>query len=180
MIADAAAHPDAQIRDLFEGFVPEEKPVQRFGAVIKPAEILTLTGDPVRGWQVFLQSGQCKNCHRVGNEGTEIGPDLSQIGKKLDRARILESILEPSKVIDPAYTTYLVETTNGTLHTGLIVRKSEKEVQLKDAQGKITTLSVAMIDSITPQRISMMPELLLRDMTPREVADLLEYLGSLK
>jgi putative heme-binding domain-containing protein len=180
ILSQATAHPDAQIRELFERFVPEEQRVQRLGAVIKPAEILALPGDRARGRQVFMQAGQCKNCHRVDQEGGDIGPDLSQVGKKLERANILESILDPSKVIEPAYTTHLVETSNGTVYSGLLVSKSAKEVVLKDAQGRITAVPAQTVESIVPQRVSLMPELLLRDMTAREVADLLEFLGSLR
>ncbi len=180
MLAQATAHPDAQIRDLFERFVPEEQRIKRLGAVIKPAEILALTGDVARGRHVFLQAGQCKNCHRVGKEGGDVGPDLSQIGKKLDRAKILENILDPSKDIEPAYITHLIETTNGTVYSGLIVSKSAAEIVIKDAQGKVTTVPARIVESIAPQRTSLMPEFLLRDMTAREAADLLEFLSSLK
>ena len=43
---------------------------------------------------------QCKTCHRIGGKGTEVGPDLDGIGKKYDRAQILENILDPSKQIN--------------------------------------------------------------------------------
>ena len=45
---------------------------------------------------------QCAVCHKIGDNGGIVGPDLSQIGKKLNRAKILESILDPSKEIEPA------------------------------------------------------------------------------
>jgi len=62
----------------------------------------------------------------------------------------------------------------------LLVNKSAKEIVLKDVQGKIIAVPTKSVESIVPQRVSLMPELLLRDMTPREVADLLEFLSSLK
>lgn len=180
VLAQAMAHPDGQVRDLFERFVPEEQRVKRLGAVIKPAEILALTGDHIRGRQVFFQQAQCKNCHRIDKEGTDVGPDLTQIGKKLDRAKLLESILEPSKTIDQPYVAYLIEMTNGTTLTGMIVKRSADEIVVKDSQGKVSALPATSVESVTPQRVSIMPELLLRDLTARDVADLLEYLQSLK
>jgi putative heme-binding domain-containing protein len=179
-LGQAMLHPDVQVRDLFERFIPEEQRVKRLGTVIKASELLTLSGDRERGRRVFFQTGQCKNCHKIGGEGVDIGPDLSHIGKKLDRAKILTSILEPSKDIEPAFTTYVLETTNGTVHTGLLVAKSEKAIVMKDAQGKLTTFQAGMVESLVPQRTSLMPELLLRDMTAREVADLLEFLAGLR
>ena len=182
VLARAAAHPDARVRDLFERFVPEEQRVRRLGSVVKPAEILALKGDGTRGRQVFFNGsgGQCKNCHRVGKEGGDVGPDLSLIGKKYDRAKLLESILEPSKALEPAYVTHLVATTSGVTHTGLLVRKTATEVVLKDAQGKIVTVPIQEVEEMAPQRQSMMPDLLARDLTAQEVADLLEFLGSLR
>ena len=178
VLAAAGKHPKAEVRDLFERFLPEEQRVQRLGSVIKPAAILALTGDPARGRNAYLKSAsmQCRNCHRLGNEGQEVGPDLSQISKKYSRAQLLESILEPSKNIDPAYVTYLAETTRGAVHSGLLVRKTEAEIVLKDAQGKLLTLPAREVEVLAPQQKSLMPELLLRDMTAQEVADLLEFL----
>jgi putative heme-binding domain-containing protein len=95
VVEAAVAHVDAAIRDLFEPFVPEEQRVQRLGDAIKAAELLKLAGDVQRGKELFHRTAgvQCRNCHRIAGEGTELGPDLSQIGKKLDRPKLLESIL---------------------------------------------------------------------------------------
>lgn len=180
LLASATAHPNAAVRDLFERFVPEEQRLKRLGSAIKPAEILALVGDRDRGRQVFFQQAQCKSCHRVGPEGTEVGPDLGQIGKKLDRAKLLESLLEPSKTIDPPYVPYLIEKKNGTVLSGMIVTRSENTIVLKDSQGKTTVVPVKDVESLAAQRTSLMPEQLLRDLTAREAADLLEYLQSLK
>jgi putative heme-binding domain-containing protein len=150
--------------------------------VIQPEQILKLAGDAARGKRIFFNTAgvQCKSCHRVQNEGEEVGPDLTAIGKKNNRAQLLESILEPSKRIDPKYVTYLVETTQGRLLTGLLVKKAAQEVTLKDAKNKLIRIPVGQIEQLVPQRRSVMPELLLRDLTAQQVADLLDYLGSLK
>lgn len=182
VVETANQHSHGPIRELFERFIPEEQRVQRLGSAIKPAAILALDGDARRGREVFLKSStaSCRNCHRVGNEGQEVGPDLSQIGKKYDRAQLLESILEPSKRIEPAYVTYLLETTRGTVHSGLLVRRTETEVVLKDAQAKLITVPTREIETFAAQQKSLMPELLLREFTAQEVADLLAFLTSLK
>jgi putative heme-binding domain-containing protein len=178
----AAAHPEAAVRDLFERFTPEEQRVKRLGTVVKAADILALKGDATRGRQLFFKGSgaQCQSCHRVQNEGGDVGPDLSQIGKKYDRAKLLESILEPSKTIEPAYVAHLVATKSGAVYSGLLVRKSDAEVVLKDAQGKIVTVPARELEDVAAQPKSLMPELLVRDLTAQEVADLLEFLGSLR
>ena len=113
-------------------------------------------------------------------EGSTLGPDLSAIGKKLDRARILESILEPSKSIEPQYVQYLVETKDGQIHTGLLAEKSAAQVVLKSQGDKETRIPADKVAVLAPQRNSIMPELLLRDLTAEQVADLLAFLESLK
>ena len=76
--------------------------------------------------------------------------------------------------------TYLALTNDGQVVTGVLIEKSDAVVSLKDNKGKVTQLKADEIDSLTPQQQSLMPELLLRDMTAEQVADLLAYLSSLK
>lgn len=181
-IERGARHSQVPVRDLFERFLPPEERVQRLGSFIQPEQILKLAGDAARGKQIFFNTAgvQCKSCHRIQNEGKDVGPDLTAIAKKNNRAQLLESILEPSKRIDPKYVTYLVETTQGRLLTGLLVKKDAKEVTLKDAENKLIRIPVGQVEQLVPQRRSVMPELLLRDLTAQQVADLLDYLETLK
>ncbi|WP_425615097.1 PQQ-dependent sugar dehydrogenase [Anatilimnocola sp. NA78] len=175
-------HSDPQIRDLFERFLPEEQRVKRLGTVIRADEILSLPGNASRGKLLFLESNsvQCRGCHRVGEQGKEVGPDLTEIGKKLDRAKLLESILEPSKTIDPKYVTGLIETIDGRVLSGVLVRRDDREIVLRGVDGKDTTIPASDIEQFATQQKSIMPELLLKDMTAAQVADLIEYLGSLR
>ncbi len=181
LVRQGVAHAEPQIRDLFERFVPEEKRVQRLGSSIKPEAILSLSGNIGRGRALYFDTAgvQCKNCHRLENSGTDLGPDLRAIAKKLNRPQLLESILQPSKAVDPKFVSYLVETTQGTVYTGLLVEKTDEHIVLKDAQNKPLRLAAADVELLAPQAQSLMPELLLRDMTGQEVADLLEFLSTL-
>ena len=120
----------------------------------------------------------CRNCHRVGAIGKALGPDLTAIGKDRSRVQLLESILYPSKRIEPKFLTYLVETVDGKVMSGLLVSRDEKQLVLRDAAGKQTTIAQEDIEFSAPQQKSLMPELLLRESTAQEVADLLEYLAS--
>jgi putative heme-binding domain-containing protein len=182
ILTAALARPDPQIRDLFERFVPDEQRVKRLGSVIKPEQILALKGSAARGKELFFKSAalQCANCHRIAGTGSTLGPDLSQVAKQYTRAQILESILEPSKSIDPKYVAYLVETTDGQVHTGLLAEKTDKEVVLKNIGDKEVRVPAAKVAALAPQKNSLMPELLLRDLTAEQAADLLAFLASLK
>jgi putative heme-binding domain-containing protein len=182
VLAAATALPGPQVRDLFERFLPDDQRVQRLGSVIKPEQILALKGNADRGRELFFKSAglQCASCHRVAGTGSTLGPDLSQVAKKYTRAQILESILEPSKSIDPKYVTYLVETKDGMAHTGILAAKTDREVVLKQVGDKEVRIPAAKVASLVPQRQSLMPEQLLRDLTAEQAADLLAFLASLK
>jgi putative heme-binding domain-containing protein len=182
VVAAAVSRPDPQIRDLFERFIPDDQRIPRLGTAVKPDQILALKGDAARGRELFFKAGalQCINCHKIGTTGSTLGPDLSQIARKSSRVQILESILEPSKSIDPKYVTYLMETNDGRVLTGLLAERNDKEVVLRNVGDKEFRVPVARVETLVPQRTSLMPELLLRDLTPQQAADLVEFLASLK
>jgi uncharacterized repeat protein (TIGR03806 family) len=180
--AIARTSPSVEIRDLFERFIPEPERLKRLGDVIDRASILALSGDAARGKSVFTTNAaaQCKTCHKAGDVGETVGPDLTKVGAKYDKSGLLEQILEPSKTIDPAFTTYLLETKDGRVVSGLLVEKTASGAVLKDAQGKTVQFSNSEIERMVPQSRSLMPELLLRDMTAQQVADLLAFLSGLR
>ena len=175
-------HADIQVRDLFERFLPDDQRIKRLGTVFRPETILALKGTAAKGRKLFLKSAgvQCRNCHRVAKQGHALGPDLDQIGKKNDRRVLLETILEPSKKIDPKYRSYIVETVQGRVYTGLLVSRTDKLVVLKDATRKEIRIPADQVEMLVVQAKSLMPELLLKDMTAQQVADLLAFLASLK
>ena len=175
-------HESLAVRDLFEPFLPDDQKPKRLGDVINPASLLAVVGNAERGRALFANGAgiQCRNCHRVGETGVELGPDLTHIGKKLDRVKLLESMLEPSRTIDPKYIMWLVETKQGMVVSGLLVEKNDKEVVLKDSKRQLLRLPVSDVEGMYPQQKSLMPELLLRDMSAEQVADLLTWLESLR
>ncbi|MBX3436092.1 MAG: PQQ-dependent sugar dehydrogenase [Planctomycetaceae bacterium] len=182
VVERGSSHPAIPVRDLFERFLPEEKRVRRLGSVVRPEEILALSGDAAHGRQLFFETEgvQCRNCHQIKNVGRDLGPRLDEIGKKHRLPQLLESILEPSKVIDPKYVMYLVETDDGRIHTGLLVKKDADEVVLRDAQDKLIHIPANQVEQLVAQSTSLMPELLVRDLTAQQLADLLAFLSSLQ
>ena len=185
VVAHALAHPDADVRDLFERFVPESQRTKRLGESIAPETILAVQGNAERGRQIYYSdsASQCKNCHRVQGSGGRLGPDLSEIGKKYKPHEILESLIQPSLKIDPKFVSYILATTKGQVFTGIIAENSDKEVvlnTLKDAKSEEVRVPAGDVAELVPQKKSLMPDLMLRDMTAQQAADLLEFLMSLK
>lgn len=181
-ISRGTAQPDALVRDLFEAFVPEDARTKTLGSTIQGAELLALSGNVEHGRSLFLTATgmQCRNCHKVGDQGKTLGPDLTHIGKKYSPAEILENILEPSKKIDPKFQTWLVQTDDGKVQSGVLVERTDQQVTLRDAAGKDIRVNTDQIELMVAQKKSLMPEMQLRGLTPQDAADLLAWLASLK
>jgi putative heme-binding domain-containing protein len=182
LLAAAARLPTGPIRDLFEGYLPQPEPAARkLGSSPRPRTILALEGDAGRGEKLFWSAAlHCGNCHKIGERGTAVGPDLSAIGKLRGREDLLESILEPSRRIEPKYAAYIAQTTDGRSVIGLLVRRDEKAVVLRDGQNKEIVLAARDVEVLQPARVSLMPDGQFAGLTAQQAADLLEYLASRK
>ena len=153
LIELGAKHPIPDVRDLFERFLPMEQRTQRLGETIDPNKILSMNGNTARGRELFLATTmQCRNCHQVYGTGTELGPDLSQIGKKYNPAQILESIIDPSKTIDPKHMAFLVTTTSGKVYSGLLVQRNQDGVVLKTPTNESIQVPTSEIENLLPQK----------------------------
>jgi putative heme-binding domain-containing protein len=181
-VLKAAMTRDGPVRDLFEPFVPDEQRVTRLGVNVRPETLLTAKGDAVRGRDVYLKTAglNCAACHKFAGQGGAVGPELEGVGKRLTKAQIVESLLDPSKTIDPKFTSYLLETKAGKVHTGIIVTRTESEIVLRDAQNREIRVPANQIATFEPQKKSLMPEQQLGGLTLRQAADLIAFLESLK
>src|SRR5262249_27239025 len=143
-------------------------------------DLVKRNGHPAKGKVVFQNVGNCANCHKVNGAGKEVGPDLSEIGKKLSREALYESILYPSASIAHNYESYVLATKNGNVVTGLLVSQTREEVTLKGADAIVRSFKKTEVESLDKSPISLMPADLHRAMTVQDLADVVEYLISLK
>ncbi|MCB1089597.1 MAG: c-type cytochrome, partial [Verrucomicrobiae bacterium] len=121
----------------------------------------------------------CAACHRFAGYGGDIGPDLTSIRNKFDVAYVLESILDPSKVISDQYGSSMVTTKDGGVHTGLVVEKGESlEVYPPDAKAEPVKVNRADVVKIERVPVSQMPPGLINVLNGDEVRDLMAYLMS--
>jgi putative membrane-bound dehydrogenase-like protein len=182
VIAQSIEHPDVNVRLLYEKFIPAGKRPKTLGQSFKASEILALKGDIGRGEKVFLRSGaaSCNKCHRVKGHGADIGPDLSQIGRKYERQALLETIMSPSAGIAPEYVPYVVETDEGKVHAGFLIEQNDERVVLKTIEGVTVQIPRKQVVDLVRQDKSLMPELVLKSVTAQDAADLLAYLASLQ
>ncbi|HLV00642.1 MAG TPA: c-type cytochrome, partial [Acidobacteriota bacterium] len=132
-------------------------------------------GNSARGAEIF--SRNCAQCHRVGQMGTEVGPDLLSVANR-SRMELLSNILDPNANIVPGYEGYLVETTDGAVYTGVIAAQSDTTVTLRRA-GEEDQILRSRIERMRALSVSTMPEGLEEEISLEEMADLLEFLQNL-
>jgi putative heme-binding domain-containing protein len=181
LIGVASKHENPIVRGLFERYLPEDARTKRLGTLVNATEILALSGDPARGRTLFVAGAgvQCRNCHQIKGQGREFGPPLDGVGKRLARTQILESILQPSRRIDAKWVGHTLVTSEGAVLTGMLRQRTEDHIMLRDAQGKDHTIPTTDVEEIVAQQKSLMPELLVQDLTADQLADLLAFLESL-
>lgn len=138
----------------------------------------SLKGNVSTGKPIF--SKFCSTCHLVNKEGNDFGPPLSEIGSKYPKEGLLTSILKPSEGIGFGYEGWQMELKDGSTLVGIIASKTEDEIELKLAGGNKRTIKQADIQSRKQLDISLMPEGLYQQMEIQQLADLLEYLSSLR
>jgi putative heme-binding domain-containing protein len=181
VLKTAAKLPAGPVRDLFDGYLPPDPKGKRIGTHPRPASILALKGDPKNGEAIFFNKEmKCANCHKLGDKGMSLGPDLTGIGKDRSRAELLDSILNPSAKVDPKFASYLLKTHDGRSFTGLLVKRDEKQAVLRDVENKEIVLAADNVETIQPSRLSLMPDGLAAGLTPQEAADLVEFLAARK
>jgi putative heme-binding domain-containing protein len=133
-----------------------------------------------RGRRLFGEA-TCFACHRFANEGGSQGPDLTGSSGRFSVRDLLESIVEPSKVISDQYAAVEVTTTDGRLVVGRIVNHSGDGIMINTNMldpNAITTVNRKKVESMQPSRTSMMPAGLLDTLKEDEVLDLVAFLLS--
>jgi putative membrane-bound dehydrogenase-like protein len=138
-------------------------------------------GDISAGRRVFFHSkiGGCFRCHRVEGRGTDVGPDLSTIGRT-ERRGILESILQPSNQVAPSYQTWRLEMNDGKVHTAMLINTYLDEYTYVDEKGRQFKVNTRDVAETRPLPTSIMPDGLADVLTDQELRDLLAYLCSRK
>ena len=165
------SHPDPEVAGRAAGMLGDagrdrDKAVQAYTTVLEQA------GSAEEGKAVFQK--HCKTCH-LPERGPRIGPALSGVSSDT-RVKLLQSILNPSQVIESAYTNYLVETRDGRLLDGLIVNETSNSLTLRRPEAEDLTLLKAAIADVRASSVSLMPDGFEDGITPRQMADLIAYL----
>ncbi|MDH4476951.1 MAG: DUF1080 domain-containing protein [Verrucomicrobiaceae bacterium] len=133
-----------------------------------------------RGRELFIAAA-CQACHRLGNEGGGVGPDLTAAGNRYTLRDLVENIVDPSKVISDQYESNILTLKNGSTVIGRITADEGGILQVATnpaAPGQTTDVRHDTIQSRQVSPTSLMPPGLINAMNPDELADLLAYILS--
>jgi len=127
-----------------------------------------------------FNDAQCMQCHRFANEGGSIGPELTALSSKYSRRDILESILEPSKVVSEQFQNFTIVKNDGEAETGRIIDENEDRVVLQPNPLSAERIEIkkSEVAERRASKVSPMPEGLLDQFTKEEILNLLAYLES--
>ena len=137
---------------------------------------LAYEGNVESGKEVFRDV--CSECHRVGDMGSEVGPDLLTVVIR-NRETLMTDILIPNESIEAGYEEYLLETNDGRSITGVMAAETPETVTLRRAKGEEDTIRRSNIASLRSLSVSPMPEDIEQGISVQGMADLLAYLKSL-
>ena len=130
----------------------------------------------------LFHAAQCASCHRYDGLGGNVGPDLTTVKNKFDANYLLESMIQPSKVISDQYGSKTVLLADGRILTGLVIQKDDKIEIYPSAKTSAELVAVVVdaddIETINDSPISQMPEAMLDSLNGDEVRDLIAYLLS--
>ncbi len=142
------------------------------------SELLKMRGDAKKGREIFLSpTAACSVCHVHSGEGKDIGPDLTQIRTKFDRAGVLDAILNPSASLALGYEAWLISLKDGETVSGFIAADGAN-VLIKQISGEMRSIPAKQIAGRSQQTLSIMPDNITLGLTPQDLVDLVKFLMS--
>lgn len=142
------------------------------------AELVKKAGDATKGHVAFMT--YCFSCHQVNGVGVDFGPALSEIGTKLAKEAIYDSILNPGAGISFGFEGWEVKTKDGNTYIGMVASETDKELSLKVPGGIVVKCDKSTLASREKMKVSLMTPNLHTIMSEADLVNLVEYLTSLK
>lgn len=130
-------------------------------------------GNAERGQLLFIE--QCASCHKLFGEGGTLGTDLTDSNRS-DQAALLAALVDPSAAVRSQYLTYVVRTHSGRTIRGVMEQEDTAAVTIVDGSFQRTRIARGDVQSMEVAPESLMPEDLLRALSPQELRDLFHYL----
>jgi quinoprotein glucose dehydrogenase len=152
-----------------------------FQASLAPGADALEGGDPAAGRRIFFDRTdvQCVRCHQVGDQGGQVGPPLTKIGEQKTREYLLESILTPNKQIAEGWGQTALQLQDDSVEVGRIEKETDAGLTLLLPDGRRRTIAKGDLKA-RKAALSSMPEDLAKQLSRRDLRDLVEFLAGLK
>ncbi|PCJ97394.1 MAG: heme-binding protein [Flavobacteriaceae bacterium] len=131
-----------------------------------------------QGKNMFIATN-CITCHSMQGEGENIGPDLTQLGTRFSLEDMLESIIEPNKVISDQYNTSVYSLKNGQSVVGRLMNEDDENYIISQNPYALDLLRNIPKDQVVEVKLStlsLMPPGTINRLNEEELKDLLAYL----
>lgn len=165
-------HSEPAIRQRIGALLAKQSNPDRAKVIAEYQAALQLAGDADAGRMLFKQN--CAVCHRVGDLGTDLAPDISDSRTK-QPSELLVSILDPNRAIDNNYFSYTAITSEGVVHNGLFVTETDSTVTLKTRDGKELSLAKAELEEFVCDDVSFMPTGFEKTLSKQQLADVIAF-----
>ncbi|MEZ6088380.1 MAG: HEAT repeat domain-containing protein [Pirellulaceae bacterium] len=177
-MAEATADASSTQRQRIAGFISALRPVsdqiaERLAFHQQILNSRAMSTSSQRGRGVFEKN--CAACHRIGDLGQLIGPQLDGVGNR-GGERLLEDILDPNRNVDVAFRGMTIVTIDGSVIHGLLRRQEGKSIVIADQTGREHTIAEADIEVRKPSDQSVMPGNFAEILNDQQMQDLLAYL----
>lgn len=130
-------------------------------------------GDVTAGHPLY--AAKCGACHKLFNEGRNIGPDLTGYDRD-NISDMLNNIVDPSAYIREGYSSWHVTTKDGRTVIGTLKAKNDKIIAIQPFTGETVTIGTAQLKSLEQMETSVMPERLLEGLNDKQLRDLFSYI----
>jgi putative heme-binding domain-containing protein len=145
----------------------------------KSAAETEVPGDPVRGQAIFEGKGACVSCHRVGDRGSTMGPNLSEIATQRSVEELQRALLNPKQTADAENRLYRVVTADGGKFTGKLLNQDVYSLQILDSKDELKAFQRSALREFDFAPTPAMPSYR-EKLSVEEQADLIAYLATLK
>jgi quinoprotein glucose dehydrogenase len=142
------------------------------------AQLFAQGGDPAKGKELVAANG-CTRCHRIGDTGSRVGPNLTDIGDRRTPDRLETSILKPDEEVLPENRFVLVTMKDGSTVRGRLLNHDGISVQLLDGKEQLRSIEIKDMKGYTIQTKGLMPSFEGK-LSAEQVKDIVAYLSSLK
>ncbi|MBX3448860.1 MAG: HEAT repeat domain-containing protein [Planctomycetaceae bacterium] len=167
------SHRDAGVRELAESSLQTTDSLNRGAIVAEYLRTMPAEGQTAAGRELFAK--RCAQCHKLGELGHAVGPDLAALTDKSVTA-LVTAVLDPNRAVEAKFLQFGVETTTGQVHTGLLSAESANSLSLLAAEAKTVSLLRSEIEDLWSVNKSLMPEGLEKEITPADLANLAAFI----